>query len=256
MTVGVPAPGHITISVKRLVVRRAPGRRLPARIRPRRPPNSRYLPRTVRMLWGAGTIRRRTTVTYVMLFLVINRAPSRAFRPFPAARAATLPRDPSEAIYEALLLYTQTAGTLAEGAAASVYMNEKWPVLFGYSIAHSVVNADKASGQTLRDLFRGVNNGDNGIVFNPTGPGAGNSVETGHYDNGAIFGWTKRQERDAIYDLAGALRSGLDDVVADIERRLNDDVNGDGVKGTPPTTGETNTETTIGPPTVTGGGGP
>ncbi|MEZ0230932.1 MAG: hypothetical protein ACAI25_20100 [Planctomycetota bacterium] len=92
---------------------------------------------------------------------------------------------------------------------------------------------------TLNDLFQGVANNDNGLVFeapNSNGDGAGGTnlsdpnLDTGHYDDGHSFGWKMKGANDDNWvHLAteGNVQAQLDQIIAAIEQGLSEkmDVN-------------------------------
>jgi hypothetical protein len=77
-------------------------------------------------------------------------------------------------------------------------------------------------------------------------------VDTGHYDDGHSFGWHTAGIKQAVGDwvnLSRAADASYADLVEKIERRLQEDLDGDGEVGGSGTPGGT-IETEVGPPTI------
>lgn len=112
-------------------------------------------------------------------------------------------------------------------------------VLFAAPQSNACSTHGYVRASTLNDLFSGVANSDNGLVFeapNSNGDGSGGTnlsdpnLDTGHYDDGHAFGWKmKGQNNDNWTQLTtGAnAQAQLDDIIASIEQGLSEklDVN-------------------------------
>jgi hypothetical protein len=89
---------------------------------------------------------------------------------------------------------------------------------------------------TLNDLFGGVADSNNGLVFeapnsNGDGQGGGNlsdpNLDTGHYDDGHSFGWKMKGTNNnnwTTLSTGGGVQAQLDDIIASIEQGLSENM--------------------------------
>jgi hypothetical protein len=260
LNVRIPAPGHVAVETLKVTVK-GKGRRLSARLR-LRPKKLSSLPPSVRVLYARRKIRRKHSTTYALALLSVNVAGAQA-------KTSALAQAGGE----------QHEGQLLNGSKGAFHgfgPDATMALFFGSPLAAeflqqeeddsydaeqlrlrtllrttSAANADLASpaqaqkiGQTLNELFSGAK-GD--LVFgdNQQDP----TLDTGHYDDGHAFGWnvkTSEDEKKVFSDLGAFTNNQLSALIANIERDMGADVNGDGAIAAP---GQT-IDTTIGPPTI------
>ena len=236
LNVPLPAPGHVSIETFRLTV---PSKAFPVRLA-LRPLDASSLPPSVRVIYGRRSIRSGSSTTYALVLLVINRAPGRSLA---RSHVDQLPmftgEDMSFAADLALFFGSPAAAAyLKEEATVHVATGKPVPQATRAK-ATLAANADLASAAQAKQAFSAFK----ALEFDANGeldPG----VETGHYDDGHAFGWkgSAAAERKALGDLSDLGRANTDALIADIERDLRADINGDGKIGTPapstpPTTG-------------------
>src|SRR4051794_19228341 len=87
---------------------------------------------------------------------------------------------------------------------------------------------------TLNDLFSGVANNDNGLVFEAGTQGNGHAdehlgdpnLDTGHYDDGHAFGWKMKDSNGGAWhdmDMGnGDVHAQLDSIITAIEQGMSE----------------------------------
>lgn len=268
LQVALPAPGHIAIETLKMTVK-GKSRRMPKglRLKPRKLSS---LPPSVRVLYARRTIRAKRKTTYALLLLTVNAVTAKAST---MAVAAENGHKGGGGLLKSGKGGDKTLTTMAELAlffgspvAANVIQQQQDEldeqaradefVDFLVKLeAQQTTNADLASpqqvakvGRTLTDLFQGVKDGRNGLVFEQP-QGSDPNLDTGHYDDGHAFGWgvkTPAQELNVFANLAAFINGQVDQLVAQIEADMSADVNGDGAVAPP---GQT-IDTTIGAPVI------
>jgi hypothetical protein len=278
----LPAPGHVTVETLKVTVTGGGLRRLPARLR-LSAGTARSLPPTVRVLWARRTRRARRSTTYALLLVVVNVAPRQS-----TTRAGLAANGPPgygnvlsgsgianfEGLADVALFFGSPVAadfireqeSIARDAAAA---KEHASAIAAFNADRATSQNAKKIGATLADLFAGAGAGH--LEFDQ--PKADKSLDTGHYDDGHAFGWNVRSSRDekrVLSDLAALTEGRADQLVADFERDMGADINGDGTIGSaqacPRASPSATTDrfrssalpgrdicTTVGPPVVTGG---
>lgn len=259
----VPRPGHAAVEVVTVKTPVRGGHRLGRTLRVRFP-GARKLPSSVRILYVRRTLKRKHSTTQGLVMVLVNKAPAKARTAWnPFARAAE-----DKPIVEEV----KTGGLTA--VAYLLSLNPPgYPRPDGY-IEQSAENdgvtvlwADTQTGagggrhtrKVLNDLFTGVANSDNELEFEQRGE-PDPSLDTGHYDDGHSFGWnikTKSDEHHTWNDiLKQVTKDRFDQLLPTLEDDGGVDLNGNGAVEKPGSGVGTGVDTTVGPPQVSGGGGP
>ena len=214
------APGTIAVAGMNLTTRVSRGTKATPRLRLRFP-KATELPPSVRILWAKRRVRRGRRVTFSVLFMSINVATA-------TARAAQEEHE---------LRVVDLVNMTLSGPWS--FTQKSPPVL-----ARSLVGDSPVKRQLIQ-LFQTswlVRIGQ--TVFEDETQTA-SELDTGHYDDGHAFGWRPAGQKDAWASLKQLNDENLDAVVAEIETRLEVDIDGDGSKGKPVV------DTTVGPPVIT-----
>jgi hypothetical protein len=271
LLVPLPAPGHVTIETLTIRVTGKRLGRLPARLR-LRAPTVRSLPRSVRILYARRTTRTKHTITYRLVLLAINVAARQGTRQARAAQDSSPPPDGH-------LLGRAPLGFNSGGAKLNVFAgrNSGRPDTAQDSTEwNEILDGARLRNQMAASSWRNADVGSAGrghLIVEAVKPvlGGGTNPEprldTGHYDDGHAFGWRPEGEKQALHEITNA---NLDRLVADLERDMGADINGDGTIGSSQactrasrstTTDQLSSSalsgrdicTTVGPPVVTGG---
>lgn len=263
LRVPLPAAGHIGIELLEI---KATGRRrnkLPARLR-LKAKNAAALPPSVRVLYARRKIRHKRSTSYALLLLSVNAAAPKAAA---AGRARTAGDDNGGKLLDTgqkpkqddLTAYAYMALLFGSPAAAQYIQQEEEARQKAEALgldydAAAYDDIDLAPGPVkdanadLTKLFSGGTAGP--LVF---GNGSADpTLDTGHFDDGHAFGWKVTSEQDELKvfsDLSGVLQGQYAQVIADLERDMAADINGDGAIAAPVTPGQS-IGTVVGPPVI------
>lgn len=228
LTLVLPQPGDFTAAILDVV-------RTGKRLRPLKlqSPRVSKLGPGYRLVYAIRRSRKRKRELDHVFLLMLH--PAAAYRASPFARAAY---DPAvhpigdweyesfpDGGFDMAMLFAQVGGLPRVIPASEEDKDRRRRLALG---VHEVVNTDRAKPKQLQDLFETLN----ADGFRP-GWGDGklpSGLDTGHYDDGHAFGWSKNEAK-AMSDWQKIGSMPLDDVISQIETDIAADYNGDGVVG-------------------------
>ena len=245
LTVALPKPGHVAVELVRAKVGATAGRKVRVRF-----PHAGSLPSSVKVLFARKTIRRKHSTTLGLLLVIVNRADAKA-RAAQADNLKLLEEDKNKCgLYGLCMLLANNPPSYPRPE--GYYSQSKNGVSGQWADSQSAgpYGAHRV-GRVLTDLFSGVAEGDNAMVFENTNTPIDPNLDTGHYDDGHSFGWnvkTQTEEHEVLIDLVKDLGEEQPSAILPaLEVAGGVDLNGNGAIDSPSQAG-TGIDTTVGPP--------